>query len=82
VPIEDAKLVGDAISFAAKLDASGAVRSEFSGRIVNQGIQGAVRTVRGSAAPQQSAWSAVRTEVWEPRHLTLPPPTLMPPQPQ
>jgi hypothetical protein len=77
VPIEEAKLVGDTLSFVAKLD--GATRQEYSGRIVNHGIDGSVRTVRG-AAPQQAAWSAARTEVWQPRHYTLPPPTLVPPQ--
>jgi hypothetical protein len=78
VAIEDAKLVGDGLTFVAKLD--GTTRQEYSGRIVNHGIDGTVRTVRGTAAPQQSTWSAARTEVWEPRHYTLPPPTLIPPQ--
>ncbi|HEV7801337.1 MAG TPA: class I SAM-dependent methyltransferase [Burkholderiales bacterium] len=81
-PIEDAKLVGDAITFVAKLDPSGAARQEFSGRIINHAIEGAVRTTRAGAPAQQAAWSAARTETWEPRHLTLPPPTLIPPQPQ
>jgi hypothetical protein len=78
VPIEEAKLNGDTLSFVAKVD--GTTRQEYSGRIVNHGMDGTVRTVRGGAPVQQTAWSAARTEVWEPRHYTLPPPTLIPPQ--
>ncbi len=82
VPIEDARLVGDAITFVAKLDASGAVRHEFSGRIINHAIEGTIRTVGPGATTPQTVWNAARTETWEPRHMTLPPPTLIPPQPQ
>ena len=78
VPIEEAKLVGDTLTFVAKLD--GATRQEYSGRVVNHGIDGTVRTAKSGGAPQQAAWSAARTDVWEPRHYTLPPPTLIPPQ--
>jgi hypothetical protein len=81
VPIEDAKLTGDAIAFVAKLDPTGA-KQEFSGRIINHAIEGTVRASKSGGPAQQSAWSAARTEVWEPRHFTLPPPTLIPPQPQ
>ena len=77
VPMEDAKLVGDTLTFVAKLD--GSTRQEYSGRIVSHGMDGTVRTARAGAAPQQAAWNATRTEVWEPRHYTLPPPTLIPP---
>jgi hypothetical protein len=80
VAIDDAKLVGDALSFVVKPDGANGARQEFSGRIVNHGIDGTVRTVRSTGAAQQSEWSAARTEVWEPRHYTLPPPTLIPPQ--
>jgi hypothetical protein len=78
VPIEDAKLTGDRLSFVAKLD--GAARYEFDGRIVNNALDGTVRTVRNGAPVRGEPWSAARTEVWEPRHFTLPPPTLIPPQ--
>ena len=78
MPIEEAKLVGDTLTFVAKLD--GATRYEYSGRIVNHGIDGTMRTVKTGAAPQQAAWTAARTETWPPRHYTLPPPTLIPPQ--
>jgi hypothetical protein len=74
VPIENAKLHGDEVSFSAKVDPAGP--SEFKGRIINNGLEGVVRT--GSAA--QAHWSATRTEVREPKHLLLPPPTLIPPQ--
>jgi hypothetical protein len=77
-PVEDAKLVGDMFTFVARVD--GTTRQEYSGRIVNNGMDGTVRTIRGGAAPQQTSFSAARTEVWEPRHYTLPPPTLVPPQ--
>lgn len=80
VPIENATLVGDRLSFIAKLDREGAARYEFDGRIVNHALDGTVRAVRASASVQQQAWAATRTEVWEPRHFTLPPPTLIPPR--
>jgi hypothetical protein len=78
VPIEEAKLTGDRLTFVAKLD--GASRYEFNGRIVNNGLDGVVRTARGGTPAREQPWSAARTEVWEARHFTLPPPTLVPPQ--
>lgn len=80
IPIEAPKLVGDVLTFIAKPDAS--TRYEFSGRIINHAIEGTVHAVRTGTAPQNQAWSAARTEVWEPRHFALPAPTLIPPQPQ
>ena len=79
--IEDGKLVGETLTFVTRLDPAGTTRQEFSGRIINHAIEGTVRTVRADAASQQT-WRAVRTEVWEPRHFSLPAPTLIPPQPQ
>lgn len=79
VPIEDAKLVGDAMTFVAKPDAA-AARYEFSGRIVNHAIDGTLRVTGTDNAQRQQPWSAARVEVWEPRHFLLPPPTLIPPQ--
>jgi hypothetical protein len=78
VPIENAKLVGDQVSFVAKVDAAAPL--EFSGRIINNAIEGTLRTTGANA--QQSAWNATRTEVWEAKHLLLPAPTLIPPSPQ
>ena len=77
VPIENAKLTGDELTFSAPIDPSGP--SEFRGRIVNNGMEGVVRT-GGAAKP--TPWSAARTDVWDPKHLSLPPPTLIPPSPQ
>jgi hypothetical protein len=80
VPIEDAKLAGDRLTFVAKLDPNDSSRHEFSGRVVNNALEGTARLVRSGAAAREQPWSAARTEVWEPRHFTLPPPTLIPPQ--
>jgi hypothetical protein len=82
VAIEDAKLNGTTLSFVAKLDRSAATRSEFSGRIVNHAIEGTMRTAGAGAASKPVKWRAARSEAWVPRHETLPPPTLIPPQPQ
>ena len=82
VPIEDPKLVGETVSFVAALDPASAARYEFTGRIVNHAIHGTMRITRAGATSQTQAWSASRTEVWEPRHFALPAPTLVPPQPQ
>jgi hypothetical protein len=79
VPIEDAKLVGDRVSFVAKLGENGA-RYEFTGQLVNNEIDGTARLQRAGAPAREQPWSAARTELWEPRHATLPPPTLIPPQ--
>jgi hypothetical protein len=78
VPIENGKLVGDQVSFVAKLD--GATPLEFSGRVINNAIEGMSQGGRDKSP--QPTWSATRTEVWEPKHLLLPPPTLIPPSPQ
>jgi hypothetical protein len=67
VRVEGGRLVGESIAFSAKIGES---RYEFSGRIQNQAIQGQVRVVRG-ARSRQLAWSAARTEMWEPRHASL-----------
>ena len=81
VPIEQPRLVGDQLSFAASVNQPGGVaRYEFSGRIVNNALDGTLRAALAGAAGE--AWSATRTEVWEPRHFALPAPTLIPPQPQ
>ena len=80
VPIEEAKLVGDQLRFIAKLGDNGAARYEFTGRVVNNGIDGTVRLQLSGGPTREQSWSAARTEVWEPRHFTLPPPTLIPPQ--
>jgi hypothetical protein len=77
VPIENARLTGNEMSFTVKVDP--AAPSEFNGRVINNGVEGVVRTGRDA---RQTPWSATRTETWEPKHLLLPPPTLIPPPPQ
>jgi hypothetical protein len=65
--VEGGKLAGDDIVFTATL---GGIRYEFSGRIYNHAIEGKARLVRG-AESRDLAWSAARTEIWEPRHASL-----------
>jgi hypothetical protein len=65
--VENAKLVGEAISFSATV---GGTRHEYSGRIVNHAIEGTVRIARG-AAKQELPWAAARTELREPRHASI-----------
>jgi len=77
VPLQDVKLSGEQISFALPL---GDARYAFTGRIINNAVEGTMRADRAGAAPQ--TWLATRTEIWDPRHLALPAPTLIPPQVQ
>lgn len=72
-PIEEAKLTGEELTFAARLDDA---RYTFNGRIFGNAVEG---TMRSDAATAKT-WAATRTEVWDPRHLALPAPTLIPPQ--
>lgn len=78
--LEHAKLVGDRLTFAARTDPNAATRYEFDGRIYNNALEGTVRTISAGASARDQKWSAARTEIWEPRHFLLPPPTLIPPQ--
>jgi len=74
VALEDAKLSGVQIGFSATLQENGApLRYRFSGRIVNNAIEGQARIMRDGAA-QPLAWNAARTEVWAPAHASLKPP--------
>jgi hypothetical protein len=66
-PMENARLTGESIEFSAALDGA---RYEFSGRIFNHAIDGKARMTRG-AESRELAWSAARTEIWEPRHASL-----------
>jgi hypothetical protein len=65
VPIDKAVLSGEHIRFEAALDKG---RHEFSGKIINNAIEG---ELRASGAPQ--AWSATRTELREGRFTDLNP---------
>jgi hypothetical protein len=81
VPIEDAKLTGERLTFTAKLD-NGAARYEFDGRQTNNALDGTVKIAAGGAPARTQPWNAARTQVWAPHHDTLPRPTLIPPNPQ
>lgn len=71
--VEGAALEGEQIGFAAAAGAGTTlVRYEFSGRIFNHAIEGSVRVTRGGQV-RELTWNAARTEVWEPRHVGLPP---------
>ncbi|MGH8702310.1 MAG: SAM-dependent methyltransferase, partial [Burkholderiales bacterium] len=65
--VENARLAGENIAFSAAVDGT---RYEFSGRITNHAIEGKTRIIRGAEA-RELAWSAARTEIWEPRHASL-----------
>jgi SAM-dependent methyltransferase len=65
--VENAKLTGESIAFSAVV---GGTRYEFSGRITNHAIEGTARIARGVES-RELAWSAARTEIWEPRHASL-----------
>lgn len=72
--IEAAQLTGDRIRFSATLAEAGKpVRYTYAGRIINHAIEGELEVARESGTAK-SAWSAARTEVWQPAHLTAPPP--------
>lgn len=78
--LDDAELVGDRLSFVVRPGGNAAAHYAFDGRIVNNGLDGKLRTVASGAAPREQTWSAARTELWEARHFTLPSPTLIAPQ--
>jgi hypothetical protein len=65
--IENARLAGESIDFSAVVDGT---RYEFSGRITSHAIEGKARMIRGVES-RELAWSAARTEIWEPRHASL-----------
>jgi len=76
VAIEDAKLAGTQIGFSVVVNDNGAsLRYQFSGRIVNNAIEGQAQIMRDQAG-RQLAWNATRTELWEPAHASLKPPQL------
>jgi len=65
--VENGRLTGEQISLSAVMDG---VRYEFSGRIVNHAIEGTARVMRGTQT-RELAWSATRTEIWDPRHAAI-----------
>jgi hypothetical protein len=67
VRVENARLAGEDIAFSAAVDGA---RYEFTGHISNNAIGGTVRIRRGGRS-QALAWSAARSEIWDPRHASL-----------
>jgi len=65
--IENGRLAGEQISLSAAVDGA---RYELSGRILNHAIEGTARVTRG-AQTREYPWSAVRTEIWDPRHAAI-----------
>jgi hypothetical protein len=65
--VETATLVGESIAFSAQVDGA---KHEYSGRITNHSIDGKARITRDGET-REIAWSAVRVELWEPRHAAL-----------
>lgn len=78
--IENMKLNGTQISLEAAVDGPSAARYEFSGRILNNKINGQARVVGGNGS-RPLPWKAARTEYVEPAHTALKPPPI-PPYPQ
>lgn len=72
--IEAARLSGAEIAIDASLrEGEATVRYGYSGRVVNDRIEGQARVMRGGDT-QQLAWKAVRTQAIEPGHASLEPP--------
>jgi hypothetical protein len=81
IALEEVKLTGDRLQFSARLPSpGGAARYEFDGRMTMNALDGVVQVTGADASPAQHAWSAARTEVWEPMHASLPVPTPLKPQ--
>jgi SAM-dependent methyltransferase len=71
--IENALLTGDTISFEAHVERGGSrMRLAFSGKVVNNAIEGEARGLPGPAGAV-ALWSASRTELREPRFTDLKP---------
>jgi autotransporter translocation and assembly factor TamB len=72
--INEAKLTGANIRIDASSNAGNStVHYAFSGRVVNNRIEGQVQ-VRNGGNEQQATWKAARTEAIEPAHAALKPP--------
>jgi hypothetical protein len=65
--VEASTLTGESIAFSAQVDGA---KHEYSGRITNHAIEGRARVTRGSDT-RELAWSAVRVEIWDPRHAAV-----------
>lgn len=76
--VESAQLTGDRLALVARLPDG--TRYELAGRISGNALDGTARLTRTGGTPRASPLHATRTEIWEPLHLKLPPPSLVPPQ--
>ena len=74
LPLENPRLLGEAISFTVN-DPRARTRYDFTGRIAGRGIAGEVR-VAGPSAQRQLDWEASRTESGVPAHTLLKKPAL------
>ncbi len=72
VPVEQAKLTGALIEVTLALPELGLMT--FSGKRINQLFEGQMRSADNRDKPVP--WSAVRTEIQEPAHVTAPPPVI------
>ena len=73
--IQHGRLDGSNISFQADVIRGAApARYEFSGRVINDRIEGEARVVVKGGGERKLPWKAVRTEVMEPAHNFLKPP--------
>jgi hypothetical protein len=68
VPIENAVLKGEQLSFSASLPDG--TRYAFNGRIYNHALEGEMKAIR-SGTESTLPWNASRVEIWDPRHLAV-----------
>ena len=66
--VENLVLTGEQLSFTATVNGS---RCDFSGSIFNNAINGVARVSgeKAGAQSQELAWSATRTQIWDPQHV-------------
>lgn len=72
VPVEQAKLTGRLLEFTLTLPGAG--RMMFSGRRINQALEGEMRAA--SAQQKPAPWNAARIELWDAAHVVAPPPVI------
>lgn len=73
VPVEQAKLTGRMVEVTLQLPERG--RFTFSGRRINQALEGEMRPA-GDEKAKGTAWSAVRVELRDAAHVIAPPPVI------
>ena len=73
IPVEQAKLTGRMVEVTLQLPERG--RFTFSGRRINQALEGEMRPA-GDEKAKGTAWSAVRVELRDAAHVIAPPPVI------